>query len=70
MAEVNVTVTLNPLELKLLRRALAKAVDDGDLEVRTAAARICELDMLRWAEQDRQQDQLSQGGRLPVGEAA
>jgi len=43
-----VTVTMNPLELKLFRRALAKAADEGELERTAALQRICELDVLRW----------------------
>jgi hypothetical protein len=48
MPEVMVTVTMDPLELKLFRRALAKAVDDGLLERTPALHRICALDVLRW----------------------
>jgi hypothetical protein len=47
MPEPMVTVTLNPLELKLLRRAIAKAVDDGLLDLNVGTKRICELDVLR-----------------------
>lgn len=47
MPEPMVTVTLNPLELKLLRRAIAKAVDDGLVDVTAGTKRICELDVLR-----------------------
>ncbi|HEX7727477.1 MAG TPA: hypothetical protein VF392_00465 [Terracidiphilus sp.] len=48
MPEVMVTVTMNPLELKLFRRALAKAVDDGLLERTPTLHRICALDVSRW----------------------
>ena len=48
MAEVQVTVTMNPLELKLFRRALAKAVDEQLLDRTATLSRICELDALRW----------------------
>lgn len=48
MPDVFVTVTMNPLELKLFRRALAKAADDGVLDRTYALNRICELDVLRW----------------------
>lgn len=43
-----VLVRMNALELKLFRRALAKAADDGLLEPTVAVRRICELDVLRW----------------------
>ena len=48
MPEVFVTVAMNPLELKLFRRALAKAADEGVLDRTYALNRICELDVLRW----------------------
>jgi hypothetical protein len=53
MANVAVTVTMNPLELKLFRRAVAKAADEGQLERTAALKRICELDTLRWKEEER-----------------
>lgn len=43
-----VTVTMNLLELKLYRRALAKAADDGVLDRTYALNQICALDVLRW----------------------
>jgi hypothetical protein len=43
-----VLVRMNALELKLFRRALAKAVDEGLLDATVAVRRICELDVLRW----------------------
>ena len=52
MPEVMVTVTMDPLELKLFRRALAKAVDDGLLERTPTLHRICALDVLRWKAED------------------
>jgi len=52
MPEPLVTVTLNPLELKLLRRAIAKAVDDGLLDLNVGTRRICELDVLRHAAEE------------------
>ena len=48
MPDFSVTVTMNPLELKLFRRALAKAADEGVLDRTYALNRICELDVLRW----------------------
>jgi hypothetical protein len=48
MAEINVTVTMNPFELVLFRRALAKAADDHLLDRTWALQRICALDVLRW----------------------
>lgn len=53
MAEVLVTVTMNPLELKLFRRALAKAADEKLLDRTAALSRICELDALRWDAEER-----------------
>lgn len=52
MSEIEVTVTMNPLELKLFRRALAKAADDGLLNRTVALRRICALDVLRWNAED------------------
>jgi hypothetical protein len=52
MADVRVTVSMDPLELKLFRRALAKAADDGVLHRTVALSRICELDVLRWNAED------------------
>lgn len=52
MADVRVTVSMDPLELKLFRRALAKAADDGVLHRTMALSRICELDVLRWNAED------------------
>ncbi len=52
MAEVFVTVTMNPQELKLFRRALAKAADEKLLDRTLALTRICELDALRWDAED------------------
>jgi hypothetical protein len=43
-----VLVRMNTLELKLFRRALAKAADEGLLDATVAVRRICELDVLRW----------------------
>ncbi len=43
-----VTVTMTPLELKLFRRALAKAADQNLLDRTEALRRICALDVLRW----------------------
>lgn len=48
MRKVSVTVIMNPLELTLFRRALAKAADDGLVNRTVALNRICELDNLRW----------------------
>ena len=48
MPEVFVTVAMNPLELKLFRRALAKAADEGVLDRTYALNRSCALDVLRW----------------------
>lgn len=53
MADVNVVVNLNPLELKLLRRAIARAADEGQIDRTSALKRICELDALRWKEEER-----------------
>jgi hypothetical protein len=53
MTEVRVTVSMNPLELKLFRRALAKAADEYVLDRNVALSRICELDTLRWDAEDR-----------------
>jgi hypothetical protein len=53
MPEVEVTVTMNPLELKLFRRALAKAADDHLLDPTLALRRICALDVLRWNAEER-----------------
>lgn len=47
MADV-VTVTMNPIELKLFRRALARAADEKLLDRTWALQRICALDVLRW----------------------
>ena len=46
--EVTVTVEMNPLELVLFRRALARAADEGQIVASEALGRICELDALRW----------------------
>ena len=46
--ELLITVAITPLELKLFRRALAKAADEGLLERTAALHRICALDVLRW----------------------
>jgi hypothetical protein len=46
--EVTVTVEMNPLELVLFRRALARAADEGQIEATEALGRICQLDSLRW----------------------
>ena len=43
-----VLVRMNTLELKLFRRALAKAADEGLVDAKVAVRRICELDALRW----------------------
>jgi hypothetical protein len=51
--EVEVTVKMNPLELNLFRRALAKAADDGLLDFTWALNRICALDVLRWNAEER-----------------
>ena len=48
MVEVLVKVSLSATELKLLRRALAKAADDGLLDRTAALKRICALDRMRW----------------------
>jgi hypothetical protein len=48
MADVYVTVTMNPIELKLFRRALARAADEKLLDRTWALQRICALDVLRW----------------------
>lgn len=48
MPEAMMTITMNVLELKLFRRALAQAADDGLLDTKVAVRRICELDALRW----------------------
>ena len=48
MAEIEVTVTMNPVELTLFRRALAKAADEHLLDRTWALQRICALDVLRW----------------------
>lgn len=53
MTEVRVRVLMNSLELKLFRRALAKAADDHLLDRTIALSRICELDTLRWEAEDR-----------------
>ena len=55
MPEVEVTVTMNPLELKLFRRALAKAADDRLLDPSMAMKRICALDVLRWDAEEKEQ---------------
>jgi hypothetical protein len=57
--EVIVTVGLNPLELKLLRRAIAHAADEHLLDATLALNRICALDALRWeAEEDAKADEV------------
>jgi len=48
MAKTDVTVTMNPFELVLFRRALAKAADDHLLDRTWALQRICALDVLLW----------------------
>jgi hypothetical protein len=48
MSEVYVTVTMNPVELTLFRRALARAADEKLLDRTWALQRICALDVLRW----------------------
>ena len=48
MAEIEVTVTMNPVELTLFRRAVAKAADEHLLDRTWALQRICALDVLRW----------------------
>lgn len=53
MHEMRFTVKMNALELKLFRRALAKAADDNLLNRGVALRRIGELDKLRWEEEDR-----------------
>jgi hypothetical protein len=55
MREAVVTVTMNPLELKLFRRALAEAADKELLGRTAALNRICELDNLRWEAEDNEQ---------------
>lgn len=54
--EIFVTVTLNPLELKLLRRAVARAADEGLLDASTALKRICQFDVLRWKAEEAERD--------------
>src|SRR5208337_1514311 len=57
--EVMVTVDLNPLELKLLRRAIARAADEKLIDATAALNRICALDALRWeVEEDAQIDKV------------
>lgn len=57
--EVIVKVGLNPRELVLLRRAIARAADDGLLDRTLALNRICALDAFRWeAEEDLKADQV------------
>lgn len=53
MPEVFVTVKMSSLELKLFRRAVAKAVDEGQMEWTEGLHRICELDVLRWKAEER-----------------
>jgi hypothetical protein len=48
MGDLNVKVTMTLPEMKIFRRALAKAADDGVVDARVALSRICELDELRW----------------------
>jgi hypothetical protein len=58
--QVFVTVTMTPLELKLFRRALAKAADQDILDRTLALRRICELDLLRWDAEDRAEEAAKQ----------
>ena len=62
--EVCVTVTMNPLELKLFRRALAKAADEGALNRSYALNRICELDVLRWEAEEQGSKPIRRAGRI------
>lgn len=55
MDEIQVTVTMNPLELKLFRRALAKAADENLLDRTATLQRICALDVLRWNAEEKAQ---------------
>lgn len=62
--EVCVTVTMNPLELKLFRRVLAKAADEGLLERTAALHRICALDVLRWEAEEQGSKPIRRAGRI------
>ena len=48
LGDYRVAVQLNPLELRLLRRAIAKATDEGAIGWNQGLSRIAELDVLRW----------------------
>ena len=64
MPDFSVTVTMNPLELKLFRRALAKAADDGLLDRTYALNRICELDVLRWEVEEQAEKPVRRASRM------
>jgi hypothetical protein len=50
MPERLVTVTLNLVELRIFRRAVAKAVDAGEIEWKAGLQRVCELMRLQHEE--------------------
>ncbi len=54
MAEAQITVTLTPLEMKLLRHAIAKATDDGEVSWKDGLQRILELERLRREAEERE----------------
>jgi hypothetical protein len=64
MPEVFVTVAMNPLELKLFRRALAKAADEGVLDRTCALNRICALDVLRWEAEEQAVKPVQRASRM------
>ncbi len=54
--EIFVNLDLNPLEMKLPRRAVARAADEGLLDATTALKRICQFDVLRWKAEEAERD--------------
>ena len=54
MAEAQITVTLTPLEMKLLRHAIAKATDNGEVSWKDGLQRILELERLRREAEERE----------------
>ena len=50
MPERLVTISLNPVELRIFRRAVAQAVDAGEIEWKAGLQRVCELMKLQHGE--------------------
>lgn len=62
--DYRVAVSLSAVELRLLRRAIAKATDQGEIAWNQGLSRIAELDVLRWnALEDERQSLALTGAR-------